>query len=125
MLAQTFIHEPDLVFIDEPLVNLDPIMQAEVRDHLRDYCAAGNTLFLSTHFLEVAADLCTQIGIVREGRLVAERDPRDLEDETELLEYFRSEVDDATADGTPDAGEGTGPAAADGGSDRAGGGGNR
>jgi ABC-2 type transport system ATP-binding protein len=115
MLAQTFIHEPDLVFIDEPLVNLDPIMQAEVRDHLREYCAAGNTLFLSTHFLEVAADLCTQIGIVRDGNLVAERDPRDLDDEDELLEYFRSEVDDGTPDGAAGAGEG--PAAADGGID--------
>ena len=110
MLAQTFIHEPDLVFIDEPLVNLDPIMQAEVREHLRDYCDAGNTLFLSTHFLEVAADLCTQIGIVRDGRLVAERDPRDLEDEDELLEYFRSEVD-----ATEPASAGEGTAAADGG----------
>jgi ABC-2 type transport system ATP-binding protein len=100
MLAQTFIHEPDLVFIDEPLVNLDPIMQAEVRDHMREYCEAGNTLFLSTHFLEVAADLCTRVGIVRDGRLVAERDPRGLDDEGELLEYFRTEVDAAAvADG--------------------------
>jgi len=100
MLAQTFIHEPDLVFIDEPLVNLDPIMQAEVRDHMREYCEAGNTLFLSTHFLEVAADLCTRVGIVRDGRLVAERDPRGLDDEGELLEYFRNEVDAAAvADG--------------------------
>jgi ABC-2 type transport system ATP-binding protein len=110
MLAQTFIHEPDLVFIDEPLVNLDPIMQAEVREHLRDYCDAGNTLFLSTHFLEVAADLCTQIGIVRDGRLVAERDPRGLEDEEDLLAYFRSEVD---ASGLASASDDT--AAADGG----------
>jgi ABC-2 type transport system ATP-binding protein len=92
MLAQAFIHEPALVFIDEPLVNLDPIMQAEVREHMREYCERGNTLFLSTHFLEVAADLCTRVGIVRDGSLVATRDPRGLEGEEELLAYFRSEV---------------------------------
>jgi ABC-2 type transport system ATP-binding protein len=103
MLAQAFIHDPDLVFIDEPLVNLDPIMQAEVRDHLRAYCERGNTLFLSTHFLDVAADLCTSVGIVRDGTLVAERDPRGLGDD-ELLAYFREEVE--------------APVATDGGSDR-------
>lgn len=97
MLAQAFIHEPDLVFIDEPLVNLDPIMQAEVRDHMRDYCERGNTLFLSTHFLEVAADLCTAVGIVRDGELVAERDPRELAGHEELLDYFRQEVAPAAA----------------------------
>jgi ABC-2 type transport system ATP-binding protein len=79
-------------------VNLDPIMQAEVKDHMREYCERGNTLFLSTHFLEVAADLCTRVGIVRDGDLVAERDPRDLSGEDELLEYFRREVDPAVAD---------------------------
>ncbi|MFB6141456.1 MAG: ABC transporter ATP-binding protein [Halosimplex sp.] len=93
MLAQTFIHEPDLVFIDEPLVNLDPIMQAEVKDHMRDYCERGNTLFLSTHFLEVAEELCTAVGIVRDGEFVAERDPRDLDPDERLLDYFRREVE--------------------------------
>ena len=92
MLAQTFVHEPDLVFIDEPLVNLDPIMQAEVKDHMREYCDRGNTLFLSTHFLEVAEQLCTGVGIIREGELVAERDPRDLGTDERLLDYFREEV---------------------------------
>jgi ABC-2 type transport system ATP-binding protein len=95
MLAQAFIHEPDLVFIDEPLVNLDPIMQAEVRDHMREYCEQGNTLFLSTHFLEVAATLCTQLGIVRDGTLVATRATAEIDDHEELLEYFRSEVETA------------------------------
>ncbi len=90
MLAQVFIHEPELVFIDEPLVNLDPLMQAEVKTQLRDYCADGNTLFLSTHFMEVAEELCTTVGIIAGGRLVAERDPRELTEG--LLETFAREV---------------------------------
>ncbi|WP_415383210.1 ABC transporter ATP-binding protein [Halosimplex sp. TS25] len=93
MLAQTFIHEPDLVFIDEPLVNLDPIMQAEVKDHMREYCERGNTLFLSTHFLEVAEELCTSVGIIRDSAFVAERDPSDLDGDEQLLDYFRQEVE--------------------------------
>jgi len=90
MLAQVFIHEPDLAFIDEPLVNLDPLMQAEVKDQLVDYCEAGNTLFLSTHFVEVAEQLCTKIGIIADGELVAERDPANLEDG--LLATFEESV---------------------------------
>jgi ABC-2 type transport system ATP-binding protein len=92
MLAQVFIHEPDLVFIDEPLVNLDPLMQAEVKTHLREYCAAGNTLFLSTHFMEVAEQLCTRVGIIADGRLRTEQDPTTLD--AGLLETFASEVGD-------------------------------
>jgi ABC-2 type transport system ATP-binding protein len=92
MLAAAFVHEPDLVFIDEPLVNLDPIMQEQVKGHLADYCAEGNTLFLSTHFVDVAQDLCTKVGIVTDGHLVATCDPREFGDD-ELLEFFIREVD--------------------------------
>ena len=92
MLAQAFVHEPSLVFIDEPLVNLDPILQEEVKDHLQEYCDAGNTLFLSTHFVDVAEELCTDVAILREGELLATRDPRELAGEETLLEYFISTV---------------------------------
>ncbi|QCC52364.1 ABC transporter ATP-binding protein [Halapricum salinum] len=92
MLAQAFLHEPSLVFIDEPLVNLDPILQEEVKDHLQEYCDAGNTLFLSTHFVDVAEELCTDVAILREGELLATRDPRELAGEETLLEYFISTV---------------------------------
>jgi len=101
MLAAAFVHEPDLVFIDEPLVNLDPLMQETVTDHLADYCDRGHTLFLSTHFVPVAADLCTEVGIVVDGHLAAAPDPAALDGDT-LLETFTAEVE-----------------AADGGSDRA------
>lgn len=103
MLAQVFIHDPDLAFIDEPLVNLDPLMQADVKAQLQSYCQRGNTLFLSTHFVEVAEELCTEIGILAGGRLVAQRDPRSLEDG--LLATFERETSGEKAhplDGDPD-----------------------
>ena len=100
MLSQAFVHEPDLVFIDEPLVNLDPLMQEEVKTHLREYCAAGNTLFLSTHFMSVAEQLCTQVGIIADGELVTQQDPREFE-EGDLLDTFVDSVEGSA--GTPGA----------------------
>ena len=91
MLAAAFLHDPELVFIDEPLVNLDPIMQEQVKAELAAYCERGNTLFLSTHYVDVAAELCTHVGIVEDGELVAECDPRAMTEE-ELLSYFIAEV---------------------------------
>jgi ABC-2 type transport system ATP-binding protein len=92
MLAAAFVHEPDLVFIDEPLVNLDPLMQEQIKGHFREYCERGNTVFLSTHFIEVAEELCTRVAIVSDGRLVAERNPQELDDGERLLDVFREEV---------------------------------
>src|SRR6056297_125289 len=94
MLAAAFVHEPDLVFIDEPLVNLNPLMQEQIKGHFREYVERGNTVFLSTHFIEVAEELCTQVAIVSDGRLVAERDPRTLDEGERLLDVFRAEVND-------------------------------
>ena len=91
MLAAAFLHDPDLVFIDEPLVNLDPIMQEQVKQQLAAYCEAGNTVFLSTHYVDVAAELCTHVAILDGGRLVAECDPSEMS-EDELLDYFIAEV---------------------------------
>ncbi len=93
MLAAAFVHEPDLVFIDEPLVNLDPLMQEQIKGHFREYCERGNTVFLSTHFIEVAEELCTHVAIVSDGRLVAECNPQELGADERLLDVFRVEVD--------------------------------
>jgi len=101
MLAAAFVHEPDLVFIDEPLVNLDPLMQEEIKGHFLDYCERGNTVVLSTHFIEVAEELCTRVAIVSDGRLVEERDPRELPAGMSLLDVFRAEVGMANAAAGP------------------------
>ncbi|WP_338728990.1 ABC transporter ATP-binding protein [Haladaptatus sp. DJG-WS-42] len=98
MLAQAFVHDPQVVFIDEPLVNLDPIMQERVKRLFVDYCDVGNTLFLSTHFISVAEEICTDVGILTEGELTAECDPRTLDSGVGLLDYFLSEVDAAKAE---------------------------
>ncbi len=92
MIAAAFLHGPELVFIDEPLANLDPIVQERVKSFLVEYAEAGNTVFLSTHHIDVAEEVCTRVGILREGRLVDERRP---EGDGSLLDRFVAGVEGA------------------------------
>lgn len=70
MFAQAFLHEPRLALIDEPLINLDPIMQRTVKDFLVDYVQGGGTVFISTHILEIAEEICDRIGVIHNGRIL-------------------------------------------------------
>lgn len=96
MLTQAFLHEPDLVFIDEPLANLDPLMQDEVKQFIKEYHQAGNTLVLSTHHLEVAEELCTTVGILYDGAVAETVDPE--ASEQSLHDVFRSVVEQHQSD---------------------------
>jgi ABC-2 type transport system ATP-binding protein len=70
MFAQAFIHEPTLALIDEPLINFDPIMQDLVKDYLATYVKKGKTIFVSTHILEVAEEICSDFAILHKGMLL-------------------------------------------------------
>lgn len=70
MFAQAFIHEPALALIDEPLINLDPLVQETVKEFLEAYRRSGRTIFLSTHILEVAEEMCSSFAILHRGRLL-------------------------------------------------------
>ena len=70
MLAQAFIHKPMVAFIDEPIVNLDPIMQKRIKDYFKAYVSKGGTIFLSTHVLEIAEEICTRICIIDKGKVI-------------------------------------------------------
>ncbi len=72
MVAQAFLHRPELVLIDEPLINLDPIMQRQIKDYLAGYVKGGGTVFISTHILEIAEEICTRVGIIHRGNLIRE-----------------------------------------------------
>jgi ABC-2 type transport system ATP-binding protein len=88
MFAQAFIHEPKLAFIDEPLINLDPIIQKKVKDYLQDFVKNGNTIFFCTHVLEIAEKICTRIGIIDRGKLIYEGPIKDLKRKRQHLEEF-------------------------------------
>ena len=71
MLAAAFIHEPEILLVDEPFINLDPIYQRKVRDYLKALVAGGRTVFMCTHILEIAEKLCNRIAVINEGRIVS------------------------------------------------------
>jgi len=100
MVAQAFLHRPELVLIDEPLINLDPIMQRKIKDHLTGYVKGGGTVFLSTHILEIAQEICTRIGIIHQGNLAREGTVADLRGSARSLEEVFL---DATRGERPDA----------------------
>jgi ABC-2 type transport system ATP-binding protein len=70
MFTQAFIHNPALALIDEPLINFDPIMQKKVKDYLTDYVRRGITIFISTHILEIAEEICSGFAVLHKGRLL-------------------------------------------------------
>jgi len=67
--AVAFMHKPRLLVVDEPMVGLDPKSGRIVKNLLRQFCADGGTIFLSTHLLYIAQELADRIGIVTRGRL--------------------------------------------------------
>ncbi|MFA5044197.1 MAG: ABC transporter ATP-binding protein, partial [Kiritimatiellia bacterium] len=68
--AATFLHQPEVLFIDEPFVGLDPFSIRLIHDLLRQAARAGTTVFLTTHILAFAEQLADRIGIIAGGRLV-------------------------------------------------------
>jgi ABC-2 type transport system ATP-binding protein len=71
-LAAALIHRPQVLFLDEPFEGIDPVSSRVIRDILRDLTRTGTTIFFSSHIMEVVERLCTRIGIISQGMLIAE-----------------------------------------------------
>ena len=69
-VVQAFMHEPELLILDEPTLGLDPLMQREFRGLVRETVKAGATVFLSSHVLSEVQQVCDRVGLIRAGRLV-------------------------------------------------------
>jgi ABC-2 type transport system ATP-binding protein len=78
-LVQAFMHRPELVILDEPTTGLDPLMQDEFQQLLRELTDDGCTIFLSSHSLDEVQHVADRVGIIREGRLVTVQTVEDLE----------------------------------------------
>ncbi len=70
-LARTLAHDPKVLILDEPASGLDPRARIEIRALLRELQAMGKTIFLSSHILSEVAEICTHIGIIEAGHLLA------------------------------------------------------
>lgn len=71
IIASALLHNPRVIIVDEPMVGLDPSAVKMVKDIFREQVRRGKTIFLSTHILAVAEDLCDRIGIIDRGKLIA------------------------------------------------------
>lgn len=78
-IAQTLVHRPRVLFLDEPTIGLDPVARRTVWNHLSDMREEyGTTLFLTTHYMEEAEELCTRIAIMNRGKISALDTPEAL-----------------------------------------------
>ena len=77
-LASALVHEPEVLFLDEPTTGLDPASRITVWDEVRRINAAGTTVFLTTQYLEEADKLCDRLAIIDGGAIVAEGTPEQL-----------------------------------------------
>ncbi len=67
--SAAFMHRPRVLVVDEPMVGIDPQSARTLKNMLREFCAGGGTVFLSTHLLAIAEELCDRLGIITHGTL--------------------------------------------------------
>ncbi len=78
-IAQSTLHRPRVLFLDEPTVGLDPLARKAVWDHVKELRDQyGTTIFLTTHYMEEADDLCSRVAIMHSGRVVVTGTPEEL-----------------------------------------------
>lgn len=99
-IMQAVIHHPRVVFLDEPTTGLDPRAARTMRDTISELAAREMTIFLSTHILPVVDELADSVGVIHDGRLVAEGSPEGLKRRAETGE--QRSLEDAFLDVTHD-----------------------
>ena len=87
IFARTILHAPELLFLDEPTANLDPSTAEEVRDLIRKMKENGTTVFLTTHNMEEADEMCDRIALLNEGHIIECGSPYELK-----LKYAKKQV---------------------------------
>ncbi|MFB0504028.1 MAG: ABC transporter ATP-binding protein [Candidatus Bathyarchaeia archaeon] len=77
-LALALIHDPQIAFLDEPTVGMDPQSRHAVWDFIKELKKKGKTIILTTHYMEEAEELCDRVGIIDHGKVIALGSPREL-----------------------------------------------
>jgi ABC-2 type transport system ATP-binding protein len=79
IMAAALLHDPEVLIVDEPMVGLDPLAIMMVKNLFKRLASQGVTIFMSTHTLKVAEDICDRIGVIARGRLIASGTAADLQ----------------------------------------------
>jgi ABC-2 type transport system ATP-binding protein len=77
-IARGLLHDPPVVFLDEPTIGVDPVGARELRKTIASLTESGKTVLLTTHYMFEADDLCNRMAVINKGQIVAEGTPRDL-----------------------------------------------
>ncbi len=77
-IARGLLHDPKVLFLDEPTIGVDPVGARELRSTIRELADAGKTILLTTHYMFEADELCDRIAVIARGRIVAEGTPGEL-----------------------------------------------
>jgi len=96
-IAAALIHDPDIIFMDEPTVGLDPISRTAVWEIIEDLKSRGKTIVLTTHYMEEAETLSDRVVIVDHGKVIATGTPSELIRQTGVETAFRLTIDGDTA----------------------------
>lgn len=87
-IISAWLHEPQLIIMDEPFVGLDPKASHLLKGMMREVCENGGAIFFSTHVLEVAEKLCDKIAIIKSGRLIRSGTMEEVKGDDSLEEVF-------------------------------------
>ena len=91
-LARVLLHDPDVLLLDEPASGLDPRARIEMRELLKALRDMGKTILISSHILHELAQLCTRIGIIEAGKMVAEGSLDDIYQKLSLLQVVHVQI---------------------------------
>jgi len=91
-IARTLLHDPELLFLDEPTIGLDPVGARELRGVVRDLQSQRKTILLTTHYMFEADALCERVAVINHGRIVALDTPEGLKKDVSDLSVIELEV---------------------------------
>jgi ABC-2 type transport system ATP-binding protein len=97
-IARGIIHDPEVVFLDEPTIGVDPVGARDLRSTISGLVQSGKTVLLTTHYMFEADTLCDRVAVIAKGRLVAQGTPRELKSHVSdrtVLEVEVFGIDDA------------------------------
>ena len=87
-IISAWLHDPDLIIMDEPFVGLDPKASHLLKEMMRQVCDGGGAIFFSTHVLEVAEKLCDKVAIIKQGKLIRSGTMEEVKGDESLEEVF-------------------------------------
>ncbi|MGI0085509.1 MAG: ABC transporter ATP-binding protein, partial [Nitrososphaerales archaeon] len=97
-IAKALIHDPELIFLDEPTIGLDPAGARDIRDMIREMERQGKTILLTTHYMFEADELCKRVAVISKGKIVALDTPLGLKKSVKDISVVLLETYGATSE---------------------------